>query len=191
LGLGLAAFGIAAVIMAIFTGTGVLIPSIGWIFYNEGKSESSFKGADEGIVIYFQNWKKVLANAAKSTLIVVVVTFLVTLVVGGLFYGLLSLFSVGRFAFIAFVASFILAITVKTAILDSYVMVQMIHTYMTVAPSTEIKFDLYDKLSKLSKSFRELICSARNRKTPSYPFLLTPAALGGEKMGTHTKFPEG
>jgi membrane protease subunit (stomatin/prohibitin family) len=39
-------------------------------------------------------------------------------------------------------------------------MVQMIHAYMSVAPSTEIKFDLYSKLSKLSGSFKELLGKA-------------------------------
>jgi hypothetical protein len=133
---------------------------LGWIFYNADKGENAFKGAADGIVIYFQNWKKVLGNAAKSTVIVVLVTFLVTVVMGGIFYGLLSLFNMGAFAIVAFVIAFVLALAVKTAVLDSYVMVQMIHAYMAVAPSTEIKFDLYSKLSKLSNSFRELVGKA-------------------------------
>jgi hypothetical protein len=135
---------------------------LGWIFYNADKGENAFKGAADGIVIYFQNWKKVLGNAAKSTLIVVVVTFLVTVVVGLAFYGLLAALpnASGLFILAAFFIAYLLATAVKTSFLDSYVMVQMIHTYMTVAPSTEIKFDLYTKLSGLSKSFKELVGKA-------------------------------
>jgi hypothetical protein len=151
---------------------------LGWIFYNQDKGENAFKGAADGIVIYFQNWKKVLGNAAKSTAIVVVVTALVTLVLGGLFYGMLSLFNVGAVAIVAFVIAFLLALAVKTAVLDSYVMVQMIHAYMAVAPSTEIKFDLYTKLSGLSKSFRELVGKANVPQGQQY------AMAGGGAVAT-------
>jgi hypothetical protein len=134
---------------------------LGWIFYTEEKDESAFKGAVDGIVIYFQNWKKVLGNALKSTIIILVLTLLFTVVIGLIVFGILRVFPVmNELGFLAFIFALMMAVAVKNAFFDSYVMVQMICAYMEVAPSTEIKFDLYTKLCGLSSKFRELFNQA-------------------------------
>ena len=67
-------------------------------------------------------------------------------------------------AFIAFILACLLAWIVKFAFIDSYIMCQMMVTYMEVAPTTQITFDLYGQLSGISSSFRDLANKAKEEK---------------------------
>lgn len=125
---------------------------LGYTFLH--KDQSAFKSAADGVVIYFQNWKKLLKDAAFMTLIVMVVSFLSWLLPFLLFTGLFALLSI-HWIFAALL-SIMIAAVVKSAFVDSYLMVRMMVSYMEVAPSTEITFDLYDKLCKLSDKFKSL-----------------------------------
>ena len=57
---------------------------------------------------------------------------------------------------VAFILSIFVALAVKFAFVDSYILVKMMSSYMEVAPSTPLTFDLYQKLSALSSKFKEL-----------------------------------
>ena len=122
------------------------------------KNDSAFKSAADGVVIYFQNGKSLLKNAAKTTAIVIVATFLAWLlpfiVIGALFKML------AWSSWIAFFLSGMIALVIKSAFVDSYMMVDMMVSYMRVAPSTQITFDLYGKLCRLSNKFKELFGKA-------------------------------
>jgi hypothetical protein len=129
---------------------------IGWIFYNEDKGETPTKGALDGVVIYFQNWKKVLGGAAKTALLSLLMTLGIGLVLVFLFTGILSLMGGGVWGWLAFFLGLMIAFAIKNAFIDSWVMIRMYHTYLEVAPATEIKFDLYGKLCGLSPSFKKM-----------------------------------
>ncbi len=130
---------------------------LGYCFVN--KEKSAFEASCDGVVIYFQNAKKLLKDAAFTTLIVVVVTFLAWVVPFFVLMPILSLFKL-NISIIAIICICI-AVTIKSAFVDTYVMVKMMVSYMEVAPTTEISFDLYDKLCGLSAKFRELFDKAR------------------------------
>lgn len=117
-------------------------------------NQNPYKSAADGVVIYAQNWKVLLKDAAKTTGIVILSFVAVTLVSFLIFGGLFSLF--GWSGFIAFVISLLLAYTVKYAFIDSWILVKMMSSYMQVVPTTQITFDLYGKLSALSGKFKEL-----------------------------------
>jgi len=132
---------------------------IGYIFYK--KDQGAFKSATDGVVIYAQNWKKLLKSAFKTGMIVVLLTtlfFVVAWIVLGLLVHLLPTGHIGTF--IAFVIGFLIAIVIKRAFVDSYMMVQMMVAYMEEAPTTVVSFDLYGKFSKMSRSFRRLFSKA-------------------------------
>lgn len=118
------------------------------------KEQSAFKSAADGVVIYFQNWKTLLKDAAVTTVVVMVLTFFAWLLPFMLFAGLCT--AVGLSSTFAALLSIIVAVSVKSAFIDSYMMVKMMVSYMNVAPTTEITFDLYEKLCKLSGKFKEL-----------------------------------
>ena len=138
---------------------------LGYTFYKN--EQNPYKSAADGVVIYAQNWKSLLKNAAMTALTVIVSLLVITLVAFILFGGLFRLFGWSGFA--AFILSLLLAWTVKYAFIDSWMMVKMMHGYMQVAPTTQITFDLYKKLSGLSGKFKELFKkSGENEPKPDY-----------------------
>ncbi len=131
---------------------------LGYTFINPDMNV--FEAAADGVVIYFQNWKKLLKSAAKTSLIVIGLTILAWIIPFLLLGALFSLFDGPRF--IAFVIAVMIALAIKSAFIDSYIMISMMTSYMQVAQTTEITFDLYDKLCRLSRKFRELFNKGRS-----------------------------
>lgn len=125
---------------------------LGYTFYRG--DQNPYKSAADGVVIYAQNWKHLLKNAAMTALTVILSVAAVTLVAFLLFGGLFRLF--GWSGFVAFILSLLLAWTVKYAFIDSWILVKMMCSYMQVAPGTVITFDLYGKLGGMSAKFKEL-----------------------------------
>lgn len=130
---------------------------LGYCFINE--KEGAFKASCDGVVIYYQNIKKLLKDAAVTTLVVIVTTFIAWLFPFVFILGIFRILHWNIFA--AIVLAFIVAVVIKTAFIDSWMMVKMMVSYMEVAPSTEITYDLYDKLCKLSNKFKKLFNKAK------------------------------
>lgn len=126
---------------------------LGYTFYHTG--QNPYKSAADGVVIYAQNWKTLLKDAAKTTGMVILSFIVVLLIAFVVFGGLFRL--LGWSGFMAFIISILFAWTVKYAFIDSWILVKMMSSYMEVAPQTQITFDLYGKLSRLSKKFKELL----------------------------------
>ncbi|MCC8026678.1 MAG: zinc ribbon domain-containing protein [Clostridium sp.] len=125
---------------------------LGYTFYK--KEQGAFQSAADGVVIYAQNWKVLLGSAAKTMLKVLLLMLLALLVVFipvGLIFKLLH-----WSALIAFLLACLIVWVLKFALIDSYIMIQMMTAYMGVAPTTQITFDLYGKLCNLSAKFKEL-----------------------------------
>lgn len=117
-------------------------------------NQNPYKSAADGVVIYAQNWKVLLKDAAKTTGVVILSFLAVTLVSFLTLGGLFSL--IGWNGFTAFVISTLLACTIKYAFIDSWILVKMMSCYMQIAPTTQVTFDLYGKFSLLSSKFKEL-----------------------------------
>ena len=134
---------------------------LGYTFYKS--EDSAFKSAADGVVIYAQNWKRLLKNAAKTMIMVILmlaaVTVLCFLVLGILFRLLHWSGSV------AFIISVLIAFAVKFAFVDSYILIKTMVSYMEVAPDTQITFDLYQKLSDISGKFKELLKKGQEKRT--------------------------
>ncbi len=125
---------------------------LGYTFYK--KEQGAFKSAADAVVIYAQNWKALLSSAAKTMVMVVIALAGITL---GLFVALGLLFRTFAWpGWIAFAISFFVAMAIKYAFIDSFILARTMVAYMTVAPSAVITFDLYNKLCNLSSKFKEL-----------------------------------
>lgn len=128
-----------------------------YTFYK--KENNAYRSAADGVVLYAQNWKALLKNAAWIMLVVfasVIGITLVLFVVFGLAFRALE-----WNGFIAFVLSLMVAWTIKYAFVDSWIMVKMVHRYMAEAQTTPPAIDLYGKLSEWSASFRELFSKGK------------------------------
>lgn len=125
---------------------------LGWTFYK--KEQGAFQSAADGVVIYVQNWKTLLKDAAKTmgkVLLIMVAMFLVIFIPVGLLFKLLKWSALAAFLFACLVAW-----VVKFAFVDSYILCQMMTGYLQAAPNTPVTFDLYTKLCNLSTGFKEL-----------------------------------
>lgn len=130
---------------------------LGYTFYKEG--EGAFKAGCDGVVIYFQNIKKLLKSALLTTVIVMVLSFLAWFLPFLLLVAICNALGWGWIG--AAFLSIIVSMALKYAFIDSFIMIRTMKAYMEVAPGTAITFDLYDKLCKLSKKFRSLFDKAK------------------------------
>ncbi len=125
---------------------------LGYTFYK--KEQGAYQSACDGVVIYAQNIKELLKNAAKTMLRVILLMVVIVLAVFipiGLLFKLLSWSPL-----IAFLLALFVAWVIKFAFMDSYILCQTMASYMAVAPNTRIAFDLYGQLSGISSSFKKL-----------------------------------
>ena len=130
---------------------------LGYTFYN--KEEGAFKSATDGVVIYFQNWKSLMKSAALTSLAVLGITAVLSILPLIVFCGIFALLKWNMF--VAVILAFVVAAVFKTAFIDSFMLVKTMVVYMRVAPTTEITFDLYGKLCKLSSKFKSLFGKAQ------------------------------
>lgn len=129
---------------------------LAYTFYRT--DQSALESSADGVVIYFQNWKTVLKDALKVTFITMLVSAIAWIILMVILVGILAVTGMPGFNafFVAFIFAILTVIIVKSAVMDSYAMVCMVCSYMQVAPTTELTFDLYDKLCKLSSKFKSL-----------------------------------
>ncbi|MCL2790355.1 MAG: hypothetical protein FWD79_06885 [Desulfobulbus sp.] len=131
---------------------------LGYSFYK--RDQGAFKSAADGVVIYAENWKKLLSDAAKTTALVVGLLVAVTLVAFIVLGLLCKLF--GLPGYLGFLVACLIALAVKFAFIDSYILVKMMVSFMEVAPTTVLKVDLYDTLCAASSKFQELYEKGKN-----------------------------
>jgi hypothetical protein len=163
---------------------------LGYTFYM--RDQSAFKSAADGVVIFAQNWKKLLANAAKITLKVILIMIVVVVIFSLIFSAILNLISnLFIVGLAAFIFACFMAMAVKSAFLDSYILVQTMTVYMQIAPETVITYNLYDKLCGLSRKFKELFNKAREEQPfPYEPEPAGAAAAPAATAGTYGAFGE-
>lgn len=138
-----------------------------YTFYK--KDDSAYRNAADGVVLYAQNWKELLKNAAWIMVIVsgaVIGITLILFVIMGLGFRAME-----WNGFIAFILSLLFAWTIKYAFVDSWIMVKMVHRYMTLAQAEPPAIDLYGKLTGWSESFKELMRKGKES---------TASATGGD-----------
>jgi hypothetical protein len=148
---------------------------LGYTFYK--KDQGACKSAADGVVIYAQNWKSLLGSAAATMTMVILGLIGITLVLFLLFGLLIHAFNLPNWArWAAFGLALLIAIAIKFAFMDSFILTRTMVAYMRVAPTTVITFDLYGKLCGLSSKFKELFKKGEEEQpTPQFAY----AGAGG------------
>ena len=122
------------------------------VFYK--KEESAWKSSADGVVLYFQNWKEILKNAA-----LIVIGLILFYGIGtGLIYVILTALSVVSdiWAIFAVIIGIFLMDVIKQSFIDSYITVSVVNKYMALTVNQAPQFDLYEKAKGWSKKFKEL-----------------------------------
>lgn len=145
---------------------------VAWIFYGP-EEQSAWKGALDGVVIYAQNWKKILKEALKTTVIFLLLAFGIGIILVLIFSAILDIL-VSFWGFLVLFLSVLIAFAIKNAFLDSYIMIRTLVPFLEVAPDTEIRVDLYSKFSGMSEAFRTL--TDRAREDSNGEFMTPPMA---------------
>lgn len=134
---------------------------LAYIFLNEG--QSVWKSACDGIVLYAQNWKTVLKTGAKILAFLLVFFLIGFLIFNGIFTGIFNNVDLGTglTTAIAYALTIAFVLVMKWAVLDSIIMIYMMTNYLKVAYGAQPSYDLYEKLSGMSKKFKELFGKAQ------------------------------
>ena len=150
--------------------------SLAWVFHK--KEQNAFKSTCDGAVIYFQNWKTLLANVGKILGITVVslIVLCIPLIVGSvvLFVAVepLAVFceavdavfelELGTVAMMsALVIGIMLWSGLHGAFVKPYIMVSVMRGYIAAGDANPPKVDIYGKLSDMSKSFKKALGKAQ------------------------------
>lgn len=156
---------------------------LGYTFYRDDE-DNKFKSSCDGIVLYFQNWKNLLKTSLKVSLLAVVFNALIFVVVSLIFGLIFRLFMEGSVAFfVAILIGMIVSGVIKSAVIDTYVYIDIMRSFFIYATEQEPNVDLYDTFCKVSKAFKELftksdieasddedIISVDDVSTPHYKF---------------------
>jgi len=140
---------------------------LGYAFYHS--EQNVYKSSADGVVVYVQNWKQLLKDGAITTLIVLLTILVVTLLAFALIGGLFRILEWNML--VAVVLSLGVSVVIKSAFVDSWIMVKMMCSYFTAAGTTVITYDLYGKLSNMSGRFKELF--KKGAETEPYQALET------------------
>ncbi len=141
---------------------------LGYVFLHP--EEGSFKAAADGVAIYGHNIKHLLKDAAKTLVIVLFVTILAAIIPAVIFIAIAQSVSSmnGPVVIFCIAIAFLIGVAVKDAFLDSFMMINMMYSYLAVAPQTEFTSELYERLCKISSKYRTLFGKAQQEVQPSY-----------------------
>lgn len=153
--------------------------SLGWVFLHD--EQSSFKSTCDGAVIYFQNWKTLLKNAAK----IIGFTLISLVVIGGIF-SVMAFFVLGAIppvvqalsvvdeilevdANVSFYVSCVIVGVIlwyipHSALVQPYILVSVLRSYIEAGMANPPKVDVYDKLTNISRSFRKALDKAEREE---------------------------
>lgn len=137
---------------------------LGYTFYRS--DQRIFQSACDGVVIYAQNIKALLKNAAKTMGYVLAVMIVFTLLI---FVLMALLFRALHWnLLIAAILSWLIAWVLKYAFIDSYILCRTMISYMSLAASTPIQYDLVGKLCSISSKFKQLWSQGHQESDSNY-----------------------
>ena len=151
---------------------------LAYSFYR--KDQGAFQSACDGVVLYAQNIKPLLKNAALTMLKVAALMAAVALLV---FLPLRGIFAMLHWSpLIAFVLSCMIAWTIKFSFVDSYILCSTMTRYMELASGSAVSYDLYAKLCNISSNFRKLWNKGQGESDSVTSAPVTASAASGQSQ---------
>jgi hypothetical protein len=139
------------------------------------QTDNPWAVARDSTVLYAQNYKSVLKNAAFLTFIIWGLTLVILLVVAAPIAALIGLFHVHA-GIVTFVLAVIAALSLKAALIDPFATVALIQVYDKITAGQTPNPEWSAKLESISGKFRELVQKAREVGTPATPAPQLPPA---------------
>lgn len=129
---------------------------------NNGSSESVWKSASDGVILYAQSWKAILKTAVGSVVFIYAFNIIVFLVLAFPFMFLSKIISANTpelgflLGALALIAAYVITTILKRAFIDPIVTIAMIRSYQKSIQGMEPKVDLQQKLLGVSNNFKKL-----------------------------------
>ena len=139
------------------------------------QTDNPWAVARDSTVLYAQNYKGVLKNAAFLTFIIWALTLLILLLVAAPIAALIGLFHVHA-GIATFALAVIAALSLKAALIDPFATVALIQVYDKITAGQTPNPEWSAKLESISGKFRELTQKAREIGTPTAPVSQPPSA---------------
>jgi len=138
-----------------------------------GNDENPWAIARDGTVLYAQNYKGVLKNAAFLTFLIWGLTLLIFALVAAPIAALIGLFHVHA-GFWTFALAIIAALSLKAALIDPFATVALIQVYDKITAGQTPNPEWTAKLESMSAKFRTLTQKARDAAPGAGPPPATP-----------------
>lgn len=132
---------------------------------DNGGASNPWAVARDSTVLYAQNYKSVLKNAAFLTFIIWGLTFAILLLVIAPIAALIGLFHVHA-GVVTFALAAIAALSLKAALIDPFATVALIQVYDKITAGQTPNPEWSAKLESISDKFRKLTQKAREAATP-------------------------
>lgn len=129
----------------------------------EGRNESVWKLAGDGVVLYAQSWKAILKTAAISVIMIYLFNIVVFLMFTIPFMFISKLLTSNApetgflFGALALVAAYVVTTVLKRALVDPIVTIAMIRAYQMGIQNLEPAIDMEQQLMGVSSKFRNLV----------------------------------
>jgi hypothetical protein len=132
------------------------------------QTQNPWAVARDGIVLYAQNYKGVLKNAAFLTFLIWGLTLLIWILVAAPIAALIGLFHVHAGVW-TFVLALIAALSLKAALIDPFATVALIQVYDKITAGQTPNPEWAARLDSMSSKFRELTQKATGTAASTQP----------------------
>lgn len=134
---------------------------------SEGRDETVWKSAADGVVLYAQSWKGILKTAVGSVIfiylfnIVIFLTFAFPLMLVSKLITANTPDAGFLFGALALMGAYVMTTVLKRALMDPLVTIAMIRSYQMSIRNIEPSMDLHQKLQGVSKKFKSLVTKGK------------------------------
>lgn len=138
---------------------------------SEGRDETVWKSAADGVVLYAQSWKGILKTAVGSVVFIYLFNMIIFLIFAFPLMLVSKLITANTpdagflFGALALMGAYVITTVLKRALMDPLVTIAMIRSYQMSIRNIEPSMDLHHKLQGVSKKFKNLVTKGKEESS--------------------------
>lgn len=140
---------------------------------SEGRDETVWKSAADGVVLYAQSWKGILKTAVGSVIFIYLFNIIIFLTFAFPLMFVSRLITADTpdagflFGALALIGAYVITTVLKRALIDPLITIAMIRSYQLSIRNLEPSMDLHQKLQGVSGKFKNLVTKSREEENPA------------------------
>lgn len=138
---------------------------------SEGRDETVWKSAADGVVLYAQSWKEILKTAVGSVIFIYLFNIIIFLTFAFPLMFVSRLITADTpdagflFGALALIGAYVITTVLKRALIDPLITIVMIRSYQLSIRNLEPSMDLHQKLQGVSGKFKNLVTKSREEES--------------------------